>query len=58
MIFAIAKSPIAQKNTAIATEEEKVATKGAIVLSVIITSLIVIQIINKFKIKNQKRRLK
>lgn len=58
MIFAIAKSQIAPKNIVIVTGEEKVAIKSAIVPNVIITNLIVIQTINKFQIKNQKKKSK
>ncbi len=58
MIFVIVKSQIVPKNIVTVTGEEKVAIKSAIVLNVIITSLIVIQTINKFQIKNQKKKLK
>jgi|LakMenE01Jun11ns_1017448.scaffolds.fasta_scaffold9089714_1 hypothetical protein len=56
MIFAIVKSQIVPKNTATVIEEEKLATKDVIVLSAIITNLIVIQMTNKFKMINPKRK--
>jgi hypothetical protein len=58
MIFVIVKSQIVPKNIVTVTGEEKVAIKSAIVPNVIITNLIVIQTINKFQIKNQKKKLK
>lgn len=54
MIFVIVENRIAQKNTAIATEEVKPADQSVIVL--IATTVRVIQMEIKIQILNQKRK--
>lgn len=57
MIFAIAKNQIVLKSIVIATEEEKAATKDAIVQNVTIMSLIALMMTNLVQIKNQRKKL-